>query len=371
MMLKFLQITFQRLATRNWQARKLFRAMKKNYSNPEKAQNVPMSTKVFNLIGDAYIFIWWVILCNPISMVIIHWLKPKLASALAHDRLLCGEQMLAFYSKLAQKWPYKWSKWWLNHQDLVNYTAEQQAEYFLKVNDSQKVLDILSSEATLFLVTQYPEKVKKIIKTMRLPDEMFTQCLTSPLVVELPHYIKRGTLPKEQQCRLMYAALADSKFTLDSVAMTMFLQYVERCGLSKELLEKFNKESGGAGFLHCAHRVVRCYEQRMVVRRYHDLDTENAEAEWARYLKKEGKLYVNPSLEMSIEQYKIFRKVGLTLKPDAILRFLKNRDFEMCEVIFRMEPNHGIVNDDIKKLVDEVPTLKERYIHAVAATEKE
>ena len=326
-----------------------------------------MSTKVFNLVIDAYVFIWWVILCNPISMLFIHWLKPKLASALAHDRIFCGEEMLKFYTKLAMLWPNKWSKWWVSSQDIKNYTAEQQVEYFLKVNYSQEVLDALSPEAIQLLIDN-TEKAKKVIREMRLPNEMFHQCLDSNLDEELPVYVKKGTLPKEQQVILMEKAIHDSRFMLTSVAMDLFIKYSERCGLSKDLIEKFKNTSSGVGFMHCAYRAFKCYDQRIVVRQYHDLDTENAERDWALYLKKEGKLYVNPSLEMSPKQYDIFHKVGLFLKPEATLAFLKRDLPEMHKRIFRYEPNHGIVNDSASHVVNGNPKMKEMF-ERVLATE--
>lgn len=328
-----------------------------------------MSTKVMNLFMDAYLFIWWVILCNPLSMLLINWFKPKFASALAHDRLFCGDEMLAFYTKLAMKWPNRWSKWWVVPQDIKNYLAEQQVEYFLKVNGSQEVLDALSPKATQILIKSYPERVKKIIKEMRMPNEMFTQCLDSDLDEELPVYIKKGTLPKEQIIILMKKAILDSKFTLQSDAMLIFLGYTERCGLSKELRQQFFKETSAIGYIRDIEHALKSYDQKCVVRQYHDLDTENAEAEWARYLKKEGKLLIRPSLEMSPEQYDIFHKVGLHLYPEATLAFLKRDLPEMHRRIFRYEPNHGIVNDYASHLVAGNPELQVRFKLAVEEQE--
>ena len=331
-----------------------------------------MSTKVFNLVIDAYIFIWWVLLCNPVSMALIHWVKPKLASSLAHNKLFCGKEMCAFYTKLARKWPFKWSKWWLTLEDLQALDDQKQVVYFLKVNHAQDTLDTLSARALLILVDDYRDDVKKIIKNMRLPNKMFAEILISPLAEELPPYVKRiGTLPKEQQQILMRQAVSDSYLAINTNATDMFLSYIERCGLSKDLAEQFKHDSAGAGFKHCAMRAIRCYEQRMVVRKYHDLDTEEAKAEWANYLKKEGKLYTNPSMEMSVEQYQIFHKLGLTLKEDAILRFFKQADSSgMKYEILQLEPRHGIANDEIWETVCNNPYLKKMFYDVLTPEEK-
>ena len=332
---------------------------KSSNSNPE--QVVAMSTKVFNFIIDAYVFIWWALLCNPFSMALIHWIKPKLASALAHDKLFCGDDMLAFYTKLARKWPFKWSKWWLSPQDLKNYTAEQQITYFLKVNGSQEVLDILPPEAIKLLVKNYPEKVKAIIKEMRIPDEMFSLCLKSEFVEELPVYIKRGTLPKEQIVILMDRAIRDGKFTLQSEAMLMFLNYAERCGLSKELRQKFFKEAGAVGYIRDIMHALLSYDQKCAVRQFSDFSFADSKSQWKRYLKEQGKLLIRPSLEMTPEQYDIFHEVGLHLYPEATLAFLKRDLPEMHRRIFRYEPNHGIVNDYAANLIAGNHELQVRF----------
>lgn len=335
--------------------------MKTNSNNSKASETVAMSTKVFNLFGDAYLFIWWVILCNPLSMLVINLFKPKFAAKLAHQRLFCGEQMCSFYTKLALKWGFKWAKWWLTPDLLKNYTPEQQLKYFLVVNQNQNTLNALSEKACLLMVKHHSDKLENVAndKTLRLPDTLFNQTLNEQRIYLVERYVKRGTLPKEQTLAFMQAAIIESRFQITGCTMKLFIEYVERCGLSKELFEKFKKEPAGAGFMHCAIRAQNCYEQRCVVNRYHNLDTENAEAEWARYLREEGKLYVNPSMVMSLEQYKIFHKVGLTLKPDAILKFLEQKDFPMCEAIFRSEPNHGLVNEEIRKLIDDTPVLKQ------------
>lgn len=332
-----------------------------------------MSTKVFNFIIDAYVFIWWALLCNPFSMALIHWIKPKLASALAHDKLFCGDDMLAFYTKLARKWPFKWSKWWLTIEDLKALDDQKQVTYFLKVNHSQDTLDTLSARALLILVDDHRNDVKQIIKNMRLPNDMFAEVLISPLAEELPSYVKRiGTLPKEQQQILMRQAVSDSSYAISTPATTMFLSYIERCGLSKDLAEQFNHDNAGAGFKHCAMRALKCYDQRMTVRQYHNLDTETAERDWMLYLKEEGKLYVNPSMEMSLAQYRIFHKLGLTLKEDAILRFFKKIDSEGMKLeIMKSEPNHGIANNEIWETVCKDRFLRKLYNDVLTPEERE
>jgi hypothetical protein len=306
-------------------------------------------------------------------MALIHWVKPKLASSLAHNKLFCGDDMLKFYTKLAVKWPFKWSKWWLAPENVKALDAPRQVEYFLKVNRSQEVLDMISERSHVILVDDHRDKMKKIIKNMRLPNNLFAEVLISPLAEELPAYIKRiGTLPKEQQQILMKQSISDSCYAISTPATTMFLAYIERCGLSKDIAEQFNHDSAGAGFKHCAMRALRCYEQRMMVRKYHDLDTEEAKSEWANYLKKEGKLYVNPSMEMSVEQYQIFHKLGLTLKADAILRFFKQADSSgMKYEILQLEPRHGIANDEIWETVCKDRYLRKMYNDILTPEERE
>ena len=332
----------------------------KTNSNPRKV--VPMSTKVINLWKDAYIFILWVIFLNPLSMYVINLFKPKLASALAHNSLFCGKDMQLFYQKLATKGKFKRAKWWLSPEDLKNYTPDEQAIYFLMVNDSQETLNALTDEACLFLIQNHPDRLKDTIKERKLNTEMFKQLLNSPLLAEIQSYIKKGTLPKEQLALLLDAAVQDSHTCLQSMIMSMVLEYIERCGISKDLFQKYFKNQGvGAGFAYAAQRAQRCYDQRIKVLQYRNLETEKAQTEWAEYLKKEGKLYVNPSIVMSLKQYQIFHEVGLLLRDEAILHFLKKDNQKMIEAIFRLEPNHGIANEEIGKLVNDTPELNALY----------
>ena len=327
---------------------------------------MPMSTKVLNLIGNAYIFIWWVLLCNPISMVLIHWIKPKLASQLAHDRLFCGDNTLKLYTKLAMKWPFKWAKWWLAPADLKNYKPAQQATYFIKVNGSLEALNALSAEADALLTEMYPQKVAEIIQNMQLPNALFEQVLISERNADLQSYIKKGTLPKEQISILMERAISDSKFTLQSNAMLMFLDYAERCGLSKDLRHEFFKEAQAVGFKRDIMHALLSYDQKCAVRQFSDFSFADSQSRWKRYLEEQGKLLIRPSLEMTVEQYDVFHKVGLKLYPEAVLAFLKRDLPEMHKRIFRYEPEHGIRNEEIGKLVAGNPKLKALYDEAIA-----
>jgi len=327
-----------------------------------------MSTKVLNLFGDAYIFIWWALLCNPVSLLFINWIKPKLASTLAHNKLFCGDDMLAFYTKLARKWPFKWAKWWLAPADLQNYKPEQQATYFIKVNGSQEALNALSAEALALLAEMYPQKVAEIIQNMQLPNALFEQVLISERNADLQSYIKKGTLPKEQISILMERAISDSKFTLQSNAMLMFLDYAERCGLSKDLRYEFFKEAQAVGFKRDIMHALLSYDQKCAVRQFSDFGFADSQSRWKRYLEEQGKLLIRPSLEMTPEQYDVFHEVGLHLYPEATLAFLKRDLPEMHKRIFRYEPNHGIVNDSASHVVNGNPKMKEMF-ERVLATE--
>ena len=336
--------------------------MKPTKNNPQSETVVSMSTKVLNLWKDACIFILWVIFLNPLSMYVINLFKPKLASALAHNPLFCGKDMQLFYQKLATKGKFKRAKWWLSPKDLKNYTPAEQAIYFLMVNDSQETLNALTDEACIFLIQNHPDRLKDAIKERKLTPEMFKRLLNSPLLAEIQSYIKKGTLPKEQLTILLDAAVQDSHARLQSLIMSMVLEYIERCGISKDLFyQYFKKQVVGAGFAYAAQRAQHCYDQRIKVLQYRNLETEKAQTEWAEYLKKEGKLYVNPSMVMTLKQYQIFHEVGLRLKEEAILRFLKEDNQKMIEAIFRLEPNHGIASEEIGKLVTDTPELNALY----------
>lgn len=327
-----------------------------------------MSTKVFNLIFDTYLFIWWVLLCNPISMLLFHRIKPKFASSLAHNTILCGKDMCAFYTKLARIWPFRWSKWWLTPADLKNYKPEQQATYFIKVNGSQEALNALSAEALSLLAEMYPQKVAEIIQNMQLPNALFEQILRSDLNADLQSYIKKGTLPKEQIILLMKRAISNSKFTLQSNAMLMFLDYAERCGLSKDLRHEFFKEAQAVGFKRDIMHALLSYDQKCAVRQFSDFGFADSQSRWKSYLEEQGKLLIRPSLEMTPEQYDVFHEVGLHLYPEATLAFLKRDLPEMHKRIFRYEPNHGIVNDSASHVVNGNPKMKEMF-ERVLATE--
>ena len=265
---------------------------------------------------------------------------------LAHDRFFCGEKLTAFYTRLALKWPFYWSKWWVTPAILSKYTVDQQLTYLLKVKCTPEVIFHLSKEAKAKLVRAYPLKLKELLGKIRITDDLFEEILNQDGASMLEGYLKKGTISGPQQLLLARCAAQESRTYLSSPAILLLYEYTERCGLRKDVLEEIKSSKASVGFkvkINAVRHFAGAYNYQ-----------------WVGFLCRNS-LSAVAEQEMSVHQYLVFSKNGYKLHEETILYWLQQSDKAFHKAIFRNEPEHGLITEKIKKLVEDTPHLKALY----------
>lgn len=317
----------------------------------------PMSTVCFNLCISFIGLLCFILFLNPLMMLVFHQFAPKFASGLAHNRFFCGKTICRFYTKMALKWPFKWSKWWITVEDLDKLSDEEQKIYYRDVSWSDDVRDALRPKVWAKImkneVITYSNR-DNFVPVIKKRDDLFAALLdvayeTQKEVRLLHSYIQYGTLPKSQMLMLVERACAkDKPYEFDEL-MNELCFYIDRCGIRKDLLNKIAKsETLSQSFKDTIELHNEMYRQKTLTCRLYRLESVEQIDAWAEFCATTKKIYVPAQEEMSINQYGIFLKHGHHLDPDAIAHLLWYRDADMAKQIFANEPKFGMLNDKIK-----------------------
>ena len=315
---------------------------------------VPVSTVCFYLMFYFVTSIWFLLVFNPVSMFVINLCAPALAATLAHSKNYCGNTTCQFYTWLALKFPFKWAKWWIPLDKLHEYTVEEQKIYFNEVHRSKEVLWALSPEAWASLMKNiyvYPFKV--LADGMRERNDLFAALLNltakegreRELIKQYMHY---GALPKPQMEILVKKVCEESANGKDSILLTVLCDYIKRCGLSKEMLEKIMRDEAVSPQLKSVVDAWLAHKQRIQTRSLRDLSTIEQIVAWTEFCRNNRNIHPEAQQEMSLNQYAIFHKNGHSLDAGAIAYLLWYGDEKMAEQIFRNEPNFGILSKNIE-----------------------
>lgn len=344
---------------------------------------LPMSTLMFMLIVIAFGFAMLALFVNPITMLFFNTFNPRFAASLAHNSFFCGERLKAFYTKLALKWPYQWSKWWITSERLESLNDHQQKEYYLTVNNSDDILWSLRPQVWAEVVTDKaskPHLTDEITKKLKERDDLFRALLDVVLEKQqsnklLQYYLDAGTLPKSQMTTLVdYVCLEGTDHFLGCITDELS-GYVRRCGISKDLFNKLrNSKTVSESAIDVVEESFICFTQRTMARRIRKQnekkETFDGYKAWYAFCRSVSDIRVDAQKEMNTDQYKIFHEYGHKLDADAIVHLLWFGKKEMAEWIFSYEPKFGIQDDKIKLVLDRHAYLKPLLKDVIERTEK-
>lgn len=331
---------------------------------------VPVSTMCFYILFYMVAIIWFAVFLNPLTLLILNLVAPTLAATLVHNEAYCGNTVRNFYTRLALKWPFKWAKWWITPDLLQNYTTEQQMTYFRYVNGSENTLWKLSPKAWVKLVKNNGYFSFECLRDGILKRNDLFSALLDLTVSEqkvralIREYMGCGTLPKTQTEILIEKACTESEQYATGAVGRLLCEYIERCGISRELMANITTNDKTSETLKQA--VIDsedAYLQKLTTKRLFYLDTVEKINEWAEFCAPDKKIHVVAQQEMSALQYQMFHRNGHYLDAGAIMHLLWERGKDFAEMIFCNEPKFGILNDKIDFILDKHdylrPTLQE------------
>lgn len=345
-----------------------------------------MSTNAISTsVSDFFLFFvrlfLFVVFGNPLSMCLFNFLFPDGVADFARNRHIFGPRIYGLYERLALKWPFRWAKWWITLENLAGCTPSQQVQYLLKVafrNHKEVEAFKVMGEKVYWpdsydeLFFQYglirlPLKERDMNHRLRTPlwynrtvAEFMMQnvrlsyhafekylewakhdCLLHP---QLERYLETGKL-NDEQFGLLINAVTTDKSGGDLKMFGILLEYIRRYGISETNMQRVQVQYPNQ-FVELVAKESKIYEQSKVVKAFKN--TDEGRAEWRKFCKETEDIVPEAQVLMSLDQYHIFHNCGRTLAPEAILAFLKRPDEELWKAVFKKEPNHGIINDEIR-----------------------
>lgn len=342
--------------------------MATNNSKSKSFFDLSVTTQLFLLVG----FFWKVqllLIFNPITLFVLNIFKPRWARNMAHSDALYDKKSQEFFTERAKKWPWLWAKWWYTLDELKDLSEERQVEYYYDVNRSAKTLDAMSTEAAFRVIDDGLgnnfEDFKKNINEIKMSPELFRAFIQKSIKEDdmsvLSDYLKRGTISKDlAECLADEAGKSTTGVFNNTWLALVFYDYVERCGLGQEMLKNLLERPSSAKFKEEVETRQNIYSQRVFTKSQRGTKQTDA---WLAFCETTKEICPQAQMEMGLDQYYVFHKTGHTLDAEVILHILKQHfGLMMKKLIFEHEPNCGIINDDIKELVDNTPALQNLLI---------
>ena len=348
-------------------------------TNSKSFFDLSVTTQLFLLVG----FLWKVqllLIFNPLTLFVLNIFKPRWARTMAHSDALYDKNSQRFFDLQAKKWPWHWAKWWYTSEELKHLSEERQIEYYKNVNHSTQTLTAMSASAAAKVLDDDFTFFKECGTSIKMSSELFRVFIEKSLQLQdwsvFEDYLKGGTLPKELVVVLANAACHWSVVCCgwrNDFITGIFLDYVERCGLSNEMRQNIGHDKEmwcNADFEKELAKRLNIYEQRVFTKSQRGSKSPHA---WLHFCGTTKEICKQAQMEMGLDQYYVFHETGHILDAEAILHILKhNSDRTMAELIFEYEPNFGIANDDIKELIEKKPELKNIFNDAnIALIEKD
>lgn len=335
-------------------------------SNSKSFFDLPVTTQlvylILTLLGFGFLLIF-----NPITLFVLNIFKPAWANDFAHSDELYSERCQKFFTRQAKKWPWHWAKWWYKLDELKHLSEERQLDYYKNVNHSTQTLTAMSVSVAAKVLDDDFTFFKECGTSIKMSSELFRVFIEKSLQMHdwavFEEYLKRGTLPKDQVVILANEACHWSIFCSgwrNGFITGIFLDYVERCGLSNEMRQNIGHDKErwcNADFEKELVKRLNIYDQRVFTKSQRGIKQTDA---WLAFCETTKDICPQAQMEMGLDQYHVFHETGHTLDAEAILHILKhNSNRTMAQLIFKYEPNYGMANDDIKEFVNNNPTLQD------------
>ena len=328
-------------------------------NNSKSFFDLSVTTQLFLLVG----FLWKVqllLIFNPLTLFVLNIFKPRWARTMAHSDALYDKNSQRFFDLQAKKWPWHWAKWWYTSEELKHLSEERQIEYYKNVNHSTQTLTAMSASAAAKVLDDDFTFFKECGTSIKMSSELFRVFIEKSLQLQdwsvFEDYLKGGTLPKELVVVLANAACHWSVVCCgwrNDFITGIFLDYVERCGLSNEMRQNIGHDKEmwcNADFEKELAKRLNIYEQRVFTKSQRGSKSPHA---WLHFCGTTKEICKQAQMEMGLDQYYVFHETGHILDAEAILHILKhNSDRTMAELIFEYEPNYGVASDDIKEFLD-------------------
>ena len=368
--------------------------MSKSISNSQKESTASKSLP--EVIWDTFEFVLFfcflILLGNPVSMFFINLVMPSWAAVLAHYFAITLEwkSFLNFYRYLAKKMPYRWRKAWMKKDhELSYYTDEDQYRFVTegegklsKISKNAQQMywqNICSANYTTPLIE---DMRKEFIDACGCTDEMFRSLLIKGDYKTLNHAAKKTLKYNKMAMLICYAFFGDThleqKHSFESKgseeALKLLLRIIAREGIDAKFIPIIE-----AYKVHRVQEVSSIYEALNIYRQkvFANIITEKinkasdekeifaALANWRKFCLNTDNICEDAQIQMNELMYNSFHETDHKMCESAIISFMQHSDLAMCEHIFKSEPEHGILSDEIRNVMYALPKVYKLYISSI------
>ena len=236
-------------------------------NNSKSFFDLSVTTQLFLLVG----FLWKVqllLIFNPLTLFVLNIFKPRWARSMAHSDALYDKKSQEFFTEQAKKWPWHWAKWWYTSKEIGCLTDDKLLDYYYNVSHSIETLNAMSIHDSAKVIGKDFEAFKKGIANINMSYNLFCAFIRASIEKDdmsaLGDYLKRGTLPKDQVKILSeYASDSTSGIYSNTWLALVFYDYVERCGLGKELFKTILERPSSAKFKAEVEKRLDAYNLRV------------------------------------------------------------------------------------------------------------
>lgn len=357
-----------------------------------------MAKAISTWLSDLFIFLIrlfvFVVFGNPLSVFILHLLAPQKAVEFVKDGTLFGNTIRKFYERQALKWPFRWSRWWMNIENITRYSDEQQIEYFFEVaiknNTAADTLKAMYKghqsedfwpEACKELFFKYGDRkmpatedrwhksnpddvitvMEFMIHNMRLNGSALMKVIRHAAVSdfwrdELKRYLFSGKL-NDMNFELLIDAVTTDCHSGDLQILGVLLEYIKRYGISEEHMCRIRSQYPQP-FVELVTQEATIYWQSKEVKSFKN--TNEGRNAWRKFCKK-TKIVPEAQRLMTKEQYRIFHDAGRKLDKEAISYILSyNSDATLKNLVLEFEYDSEVVQKIQKVMADGAKALQKK-----------
>ena len=332
-----------------------------------------VSTWLFDLFIFTVKLLVFVLFGNPLSMFIFNFWAPHKAVEFVKNDTLFGNDVRKFYERIALKWPFFWARWWMNLEDIAQYSVKQQVAYFFKVavknktkaktlkamrkdhqseefwpdaydtlffkyGDKKIPIQEHERDGNLIRYHDYVTVMVYMVQNVRLSGSALLRLIkyatvSEDMLIELKKYLTSGKL-NDSHFELLIDAVTTDPDSGDLKVFGVLLEYIRRYGISDEFMRRIEAQYPQS-FIELVKHAALVYEHTKVVKLFKD--TDNSKAAWRRYCKK-TKVVPEAQKLMVAEQYRIFHAAGHALDKETISYILNyGSDPVMKDLIIKFE----------------------------------
>lgn len=311
------------------------------------------------------VIIGFVIIFNPVSFLFWALVYPRFAANVLYndDFDILNGIIVAFNGWMVNALPWYSKKHFIKRSSLRDWSSCVQFKYFTRERHTYECLKEMDNEGIRYTWKHgtYSDRAMIAESGMRLEDDEFKFLLEHGFPKAARTYLENNTPSVLKMKYLLDAVEKEVAEGKDDMLLKIFIPAVIRYGLSPVLLNNILEgDKWVDGIKYAVRKAVECYGQKTLVQRLSD--SSLYKGEFTAFCKQNDAICKEAQLRLSPWQYLVFHNTGHQLDRETIVAILKGGDLSWAQMIFENEPNYGMVDENVKALVNNNPDLLKVFV---------